>query len=177
MAVYERLYVNEVVRTDGNAPAKQSTVPVGSVAYASMGTSAVHVAGTFYISEINLVRTMLVTGIGVLNGTVVGTDSLIVMLFSPKGGMPLATSALAGVLSAGANAFQEIALITPFNPTNDGRYYVGVQCNGTTATTRRIAASTFLNLAKSYTGTFGTMAPLVVPTTFTADVGPIAYLY
>jgi hypothetical protein len=176
MALFEKLFVNELARTDGNFPFRQPNIPIGAVAYASLGTSAVHVAGTVYVSEINVPRSMLVTSIAVLNGTVVGTDSLIVMLYGPKGGMPLANSALAGVLSAGANALQEIPLTVPFNLTNDGRYYIGLQCNGATATTRRIAASTYLNLAKSFTGTFGTMAPLVLPTTTVADTGPIGYL-
>jgi hypothetical protein len=136
----------------------------------------VHVAGTVYMGEIFLPRTKLVTGIGVLNGVTVGTDNLIVALFN-RFGKPLATSALAGVVSAGANAFQEIALTRPLVLENDGVYYLGLQCNGTTATTRRIAASTYLRRSKTATGTFGTIPTIAVPTGFTADASPIGYVY
>ena len=38
--------------------------------------------------------------------------------------------------------------------------------------------NTFVDvLTKSVTGTFGTLPSLTVPTTFTADKGPIAYVY
>lgn len=176
-ADFEKLRVRELHRTDDGGPLLVGNIPIGPVAYTALGTSAVHVAGTIYIAEIQVPRSRRVTGIGVLNGAVVGTDNLIAALFGPKGGGPLMTSALAGALSAGANAFQEIPFIRPLELENDGKYWIGVQCNGVTATTRRIAASTYLNRTKSYVGAFGTIAALDVPTTFTADVGPIAYLY
>lgn len=153
------------------------TVPVGGAAYSSTGTSAVHVAGTVYVADIYVPRNFTVTGVGVLNGATVGTDNLIVSVYSSDGTL-LGNSALAGTLSAGANAFQEIALTSPVAIVGPGRYWIGVQCNGTTATTRRVAASTFIDvLTKSTAGTFGTLPALTVPTTFTADVGPIAYIY
>lgn len=158
-------------------PGRISNIPIGAVAYNALGTSAVHVAGTTYYSEIWLPAGKTITGIGVLNGATVGTNNLAVAIHGAEGGAALATSALAGVLSAGANAFQEIALTAPFTAPCAGLYWIAVQCNGTTATTRRIAASTYLNLTKSTAGTFGTFPSLTVPTTFTADVGPIAYVY
>jgi hypothetical protein len=176
-AQFERINLNELYRTDDGGPIRVGNIPIGAVAFGSLGTSAVHVAGTIYVSEIFVPRTKRVTGIGILNGATVGTDNLLVALFGPNGGMPLMTSALAGVLSAGANAMQEIPFIRPLQLVNDGKYWIGLQCNGGTATTRRIAASTYLNLAKSYTGTFGAVTALTVPTTFTADTGPIGYLY
>lgn len=156
--------------------ARLSTIPIGSVAYGSLGTSAVHVAGTLYYTEIWLPANKTITGISVLNGATVGTDNLIVALYSNAGAL-LASSALAGTLSAGANAFQDIAFTAPYAAVGPGRYWVVVQCNGTTATTRRIAASTFLNRTGSAVGVFGTLAAITPPTTFTADVGPIAAVY
>jgi len=175
-ARFEESYIRNVIRTDDGGPIRVSNIPIGPVARASIGTDAVMVAGTVYCVEINLPRTMTVTGIGVLNGTIVGTDNLIVSLYGPEGGF-LASSALAGTLSAGADAFQQIALTVPLVLKNDGRYWVGVQCNGTTAATQRIAANAYLNLAGSFAGTFGTLPDIVPPTTFTADMGPIVYLY
>lgn len=159
------------------APGKMSNIPIGPVAYNALGTSAVHVAGTIYIAEMYLTAGKAIIGVGVLNGGTVGTDNLIVGIYGPEGGAVLANSALAGTLSAGANAFQEIPLTALFTAPCEGVYWVAVQCSGTTTTTRRIAANTYLNLTKSFAGAFGTLGSLTVPTTFTADVGPIAYVY
>jgi len=85
---------------------------------------------------------------------------------------------VAGATSSGANAFQDFALLqSPI--LQPGRYFIAVQCNGTTATTRRQAAANGGNtMTQSATGTFGTVpASFTPPTTFTADVGPIARLY
>lgn len=153
-----------------------SNIPIGDVAYASLGTDLVHVAGTIYVSEFILRTPRLVTGVAILNGSTVGTDNLIVGIYRDIGGAVAANSNLAGVLSAGANVFQSIPL-TATIILQAGRYWVAVQCNGTTCKTRRIAASTYLNLTKSFTGSFGTLASLTIPTTLVADVGPIAYLY
>lgn len=150
-------------------------VPI--LAFASLGTSAVHVAGTWYRSEIYVPHVAQWTGIGVLNGATVGTDNLMVALYDTNGNL-ITNSAVAGVLSAGANAMQNIALLqSPI--LQPGRYFVAVQCNGTTATTRRQAAANGSNtMTQSATGTFGTVpASFTPPTTFTADVGPIAWLY
>lgn len=157
-------------------PTRVPNIPVGAVAYGSLGTNAVHVAGTIYVAELFIPFKKTVTGLAVLNGDVVGTDNLIVALYPGVGGAAVATSALAGTLSAGADAFQQINFITPYAAVG-GLYYAAVQCNGTTAKTRRIAASTYLNLTKGTVGAFGTISSLTVPTSTAADVGPIVYAY
>lgn len=164
-----------VAPTVPQGPRILPNVPIS--AFASMGTSAVHVAGTWYRSEIQVPHLAQWTGISVLNGATVGTDNLMVALYDSSGVL-ITNSAVAGALSAGANAFQSIAflnapLLTP------GRYFVAVQCNGTTATTRRQAAVAGGNtMTASAAGAFGTVpASFTPPTTFTADVGPIASLY
>jgi len=176
-AFYEEVRVRNLIRTDSGQPYLVTNIPIGPVAYGSLGTSAVHVAGTLYYSEIYIPRAFMVTGIGFLNGGTVGTDNLLVALYDATGKL-LANSAVAGALSAGANAFQEIAFTLPYTLQNDGRHYIAIQCNGTTATTRRIAASTYLNRAGSSTGTFGTVPKTITPpTTITATAGPIGYVY
>lgn len=154
-----------------------SNIPVGAVAYGSLGTNAVHVAGTKYYSEIWLPANKTVTGIGVLNGATVGTDKLIVALANSAGTV-VANSALAGTTTSGANGFQEIAFTGTYAAVGPARYWIIIQCNGTTDTTRRIATSTYLNWTGSAAGAFGTLgASITPPTSTTADVGPIAYLY
>lgn len=156
-------------------PSIVPTIPL--TAFASAGTSTVQVSGTLNVSEIFVPAINTFKGIAILNGATVGTDNLLVALYSTNGTL-LANSAVAGVLSAGANAFQKIDFLIPFT-TIPGRYFVAVQCSGTTATTRRLNAANSPNvLTTSVAGTFGTLpATITVPTTFTDVVGPIAQLY
>lgn len=151
-------------------------IPIGGVAYSSLGTSAVHVAGTIYVSEILLPGKKTVTGIGILNGATAATDSVIVGIYGADGGAVLANSSLSGTVATGANIFQTISLTSPIE-LQPGRYFIAFQANGTTTTTRRIAANTYLNAAKSTVGSFGTLGSLTVPTSTTADAGPIGYFY
>lgn len=152
-------------------------LPNGTIlAFASLGTNTTVVSGTLYRSEIYVPHTAQWTGIGVLNGATVGTNNGLVALFDTSGNL-ITTSALAGELSAGANAFQNRAFLAPVLLT-PGRYFLGYQQNGTTATIRTWAAANGGNqMTASSTGTFGTVPSFTAPTTFTADVGPIAWLY
>jgi hypothetical protein len=152
------------------------TIPVGSVAYGSLGTNTTPVAGTIYWAEIRIDAVKTLTGVGILNGTVVGNDKHIVAIYRSDGTL-LANSNTAGVTTSGADAFQQVAF-TGTVIVAPGRYWLALQMNGTTDRFRSIAASTFLDvLTTSATGSFGTLTALTPPTTFTADVGPIAYAY
>ncbi len=160
----------------GSVPIRVSNVPVtGAPARASMGTDAVSVAGTLYYSDLHLPGPMTSTGAAVLNGTTVGTNNVIYALWDEAGNL-LRTSALAGVLSAGADAFQEIPWTAPIS-LPPGRYFVGFQVNGTTAAHQTMAAASYLNSTGSVAGVFGTIGSITPPSTFTADVGPFSYLY
>jgi hypothetical protein len=153
-----------------------SSVPIGSVAYGSLGTNTTLVAGTAYFSEIMITRPVTLTGIAGLNGATVGTDNGLVALYDSAGQL-VANSALAGALAAGANAFQSRAFTAPVT-VEPGRYFIAYESNGTTATLRTIAVSTFIDsLTGSLAGTFGTLTAITVPTTVTADVGPIGFAY
>jgi hypothetical protein len=144
----------------------------------SLGTSTTPVAGTTYFADIYVPFPMLVTGVGILNGGTVGTNNWIVALYAAVGGSALANSALAGTLTAGANAFQQIPFAGTYQITTPGRFWIGGQLDGTTDRFRSIATGTWIDvLTKSAAGSFGTLPPLTLPTTFTADVGPIAYIY
>ena len=146
-------------------------------AFASAGTNTTMVAGTLYRSEIQVPFLATWTGIGILNGTTAGTDNGLVALYDSNGVL-ITNSAVAGALSAGANAFQNRAFLNTVTLT-PGRYFIAYQQNGTTATIRTHAAANGGNqMTASSTGTFGTIpASFTAPTTFTADVGPIGWLY
>lgn len=154
-----------------------STVPVGSVAYGSFGTNTTPVAGTVYYTELEVPANKTVTGIGVLQGTAVGTDKAIVSLYHPTTGALLRSSALAGVTMTSTDAFQEYPLTATYDIVGPTKVWVGLQINGTTARFRSIAASTFLRWTGSAAGSFGTLPTITPPTTFAADKGPIAYVY
>jgi hypothetical protein len=169
------------VSGQGNPTAPQGPriLPNGTIlAFASLGTNTTLVAGTLYRCEIFVPYWATWTGIGVLNGATVGTDNHLVALYDTNGVL-IANSAVAGAVSANANTFQQRAFVNPTPPLAPGRYFLAVQSNGTTATLRTWAAANGGNMmTASSTGTFGTVpASFTPPTTFTADVGPIAHLY
>jgi len=153
-------------------------VPIGSVAYSSFGTNKTPVAGTIYISDIYVVRNTTLTGIGLLNGsTAGGTNTVIYALYNAQGKL-IANTDLSGTSTSGANAFQQIAFTSAVN-VDAGQYFVAVQRNGTTDTLRTVAADTFVDVVStSVAGVFGTIpSSITVPTSFSADNGPIVYVY
>ena len=158
-------------------PAILPNMPLGNAALTAAGTSSVHVAGTLNISEIFIPHWNTWKGLAVLNGTIVGTDNMLVALYGSTG-LLLANSAVAGTLSAGASAFQNRDFLTPVTLA-PGRYFCGVQSNGTTATSNKFVAANGVNvLTTSSVGTFGTVpASITVPTTFTTAVGCVCQLY
>jgi hypothetical protein len=159
-------------------PQGPRTLPNTSIqAFASLGTNATMVAGTLYRAEIQVQHLATWTGIGMLNGTTAGTDNGLVALYDSSGVL-IGNSAVAGALSVGANAFQNRAFLVPVTLL-PGRYFIAYQQNGATATMRTLSAAMGGNqMTASSTGTFGTIpASFTAPTTFTADVGPIGWLY
>ena len=158
-------------------PSILPNMPLGNAALTAAGTSSVHVAGTLNISEIYVPAWNVWKGLAVLNGTIVGTDNMMVMLYNSTGQL-VANSAVAGTVSAGASVFQNRDFLTAVLLA-PGRYFCGVQSNGTTATSNKFVAANGVNvLTASSTGTFGTVpATITVPTTFTTAVGCVAQLY
>lgn len=152
-------------------------------AFASAGTNKTLVAGTIYRSEIFVPHLATWTGIGVLTGTTGGTDNGLVALYDSTGAL-VTYSALAGVVVGSGNTMQNRAFVNPAGTATPvtllpGRYFIAYQQNGTTATLRTIKAADGGNwMTDSTAGTFGTLpASITAPTTFTADVGPIGWLY
>lgn len=156
---------------------KYTTIPIGDVAYGSIGTDTTPVSGTHYVAEVYVERTKSITGVGYLTGSVGATDNVIVGLYNAKGVL-LASSTLAGTLCAGgANVFQQVAF-TAAAILPPARYWIVLQFNGTTTRFRTVALNTFLDIrTKSTAGVFGTIDALTLPTTFASNVGPVAYVY
>lgn len=143
------------------------------------GTNTTPVAGTRYTCSIFIPHQVTVTGIGYLIGTVGGTDKAIVELHDADGAL-IANSALAGTTVGTLATFQEIDFTAPVTIIGPGWYFLSVTVNGTTCRLRTIPTALGISqtaLTKSAAGTFGTLGTLTEPTSFAADVGPIAYTY
>lgn len=155
-----------------------SNIPIGTVAYASVGTNTTDIAGQLWITDIIVPSNFVVSSIGVLQGGTATTDNILVAIFDSAGNR-LGTSALAGALLSGANTFKELALLAAVQLYGPNRYFIAVQGNGTAAgAIQTIPTNTFVGvIAGVLSGAFGTV-PAVInpPTTFTAGSGPVVYL-
>jgi hypothetical protein len=161
---------------DPGGPKRWITYP--ALASLSDGTSSTPVNGTRYWCSLYIPHRVRLTGISYLIGGTGGTDKVIVELKDAYGAS-LANSALAGATVGTANTFQPVAFTAGLF-VDPGWYYVVVQMNGTTARLRTIPANLGISQVAntgSAAGTFGTVAAITPPTGFTADVGPIAYVY
>ena len=159
-------------------PLSWPCIAMGSAALTTYeGIGVVTAAGAVVLTEIYSPNWQTWTGAGVLNGTIVGTDNFIVGIVGTNGAV-LATSALAGTLSAGASVFQNIPFITAITLA-PGRYFILLQSSGVTATVRHnLAANGAFNTCSTTAGVFGTIpATVVPPATFTTAVGVISQLY
>jgi len=134
------------------------------------------VSGTRYYSSTIVGFPALLTGVQVLIGTTGGTDNWLAELHSPTGVL-LATSATAGTLVGTASTWQRFAFTATYNLTAPGTYFIAIQGNGTTAKLATLNSDVNPTLTGSATGSFGTGASITPPTTYTANLGPMALLY
>ncbi len=157
----------------------QCTVPIGSVAYGSMGTDTTTSATAELTASIFVPMTFWSTGATNLNGSAVNTGSKKVFVLRDNSGIAIANTALAGTAATGNDAFQAIAWTAPRLVVGPARYFVAIQDDtADVAGVRTIAAATFNNVVTvSNTSVFGTVPLETMPSTFTADVGPIMCLY
>lgn len=160
-------------------PVTWPCIPLGSNALTGYETNGVaQTAGTMNLCEIYVPFTQAWTGLGILNGTTVGTHNVLCALYGSNGVL-LANSAVAGAVSAGASAMQNIAFTAPI-VLPPGSYLAGFQFSGTTPTPRHLlSANGATNRTGTQAGVFGTVPATIttVPTTFTTAVGPICQLY
>jgi hypothetical protein len=142
------------------------------------GTSTTPSATVVYVSQIFLGASCTLTGVVVNNGATVGTNKYIVALFSSAGAV-LANSALAGTTTSGGDVYQTIAFTGTYAASGPAVVWIGLYVDGTTDRFRSIpAVGAYAGLAGSVAAqSFGTVAAITVPTTFTADLGPVAFVY
>jgi hypothetical protein len=130
-------------------------------------------ATEIYCTEIDLPQSMMLTGLGVLNGTTIGTDNHWMILYD-SGGKVLANSAVAGALAASASAYQKFNFRNKYFAVGPARYFGCMGSNGTTATIRHAITSTNDNILGGAVTTqvFGTAANVTLPSTFTTAKAP-----
>jgi len=155
-----------------------SNVPIGSVAYASLGTNTTDVAGQLWVTDIFIPYNRLISKIGFLSGATSTTDNFIVAVYNSLGNLR-ANSALAGQVLSGANTFQEVTLLTPLQCSGPSQLFIVIQGNGTAAgAIRTIATLTYPDvLGGVVAGTFATIPATITPlTSFTAGQAPFVYV-
>jgi hypothetical protein len=162
-------------------------IPIGSVAYASVGTNTTDISDKRMTTSFYLPRTGIFTGIQVLQGGTATTDNITTQV-ADGGGKIIATSAAAGTLLATANTFKAIAFAlngagaaqTKTILVGPSMYFLSVTGNGTAAGAyQTVPTLTFKNILSQGTTsiTFGTFPAYTPPTTFTADLAPVVCLY
>ena len=166
-------------------PAVISNIPMGAAALTGFETNGVaQTAFAINLTEIFVPYWNTWTGASLLNGTVVGTDSQVYWLFNSEGDM-LAYTAIAGTVNAGASVFQRIAFTAPIT-LSPGRYFLGAQVSGATATPRHVLAANgaeprcgIVSATASFAASLTALsaAAITVPTTFTTAQAPIMQLY
>lgn len=142
------------------------------------GTSTTPSTTVLYLSQIYIPANTTLTGIKVNNGATCGTNKWIVALFDSTGA-PVANSSTSGVTCSGTDAYQAIPFTGTYAAVGPAVYWIGLYANGTTDRFRTIpAVGEFAGLAGSVSAqTFGTVASVTLPTTFSADLGPVGFVY
>ena len=161
----------------GGAPVHQWNHSAEGVITAR-GTDGVSVAGTIYYGGWIPQYNQTVTNVNVLSGSTYATDKIIVGIYSVAGVL-LANSALAGILCAGADAYDVLALTSTYAVVADTEYLVAIQLEGTTAQVQRAATGFRVGTGRtgSQTGAFGTLAAISsVSTTFTTALAPLFFV-
>lgn len=153
------------------------------------------VAGSIYYSQINVgftytptprgsaipENTFTITGLNIPIVTG-GTDTWHVALYN-SAGVRVARSILAGVTAGTSATIQQIPFYGNDGVTlapvtiQAGTYYMALQSNGNTATFSAINSPIWPLVTGSQTGAAGTLAAITPPTTYTANLGPMASLY
>lgn len=160
---------------------RYASIPIGGVAYGSLGTNTTDIAGQVWVTSIYIPVQKTITKLGVLQGGTATTDSVVMGIYNSAGTL-IGNTALAGTLLSGASTFLEAALTNPASGSlvlTPGLYYLSVQGNGTTAgAIRTVATATYIDVVSQVNaGVFGTLPAITPPTTFTAGQAPIMTVF
>lgn len=128
-----------------------------------------------YVAEIFIPSNVTVNGISVLMGTTAGNGNLTVGLANDAGTV-VAKSATT-TTSGTSTTFTQVSFTSAYSAIGPATYYVLVQGSSTSDALGTHVAGNFGTTAVT-TQTYGTLANIATsPTTFTANVGPVADLF
>jgi hypothetical protein len=140
-------------------------VNIGTINAAGFNTPGVSTQ-TWY-GSIEIPKTLRLTGISLLNGTVGGTDKYVLGLYRSDGVL-VANTATAGTTSGTLLQFNDIAFTSTYLATGPARYWIAVQANGGTTRFSTILVPNTTSGLGNFTGvlgsylqgsTFGTLPP------------------
>jgi hypothetical protein len=146
---------------------------------ATSGTDTTPANGTQFVTSIFIPANFTATGVGYLIGSVGGTDDVYAVLYDATGAVVANTSLTDGgaLVGTAANA-QELNFTSMVSVKGPALYFVGISMNGNTARLRTVPAHTQGGLlTDAVSQTHGTVAAITPPATFTANEGPIVYVY
>ncbi len=146
---------------------------------ATSGTDTTPASGTQFVSSIFVPANFTATGVGYLIGSVGGTDRVYAVLYDAAGAVVAnSTLASAGTTVGTAANSQELAFTSTVEVKGPARYFIGISMNGNTARLRTVPAFTPGGLlTDAVSQTHATVAAITPPTTFTANEGPVVYIY
>lgn len=138
--------------------------------------------GDRHFTEINIPYRMSVTGIWYLVGSVGGTDSVDLELFTSAGvlvtgGSTAESSVKFGAIVGTAATIQSDAFTGGAITVEPGRYFISAQFSGTTAKFRSPAVTGSKFITDEDTGTQHTPASITPGTAFVKDKGIIGGIY
>jgi hypothetical protein len=135
------------------------------------GTDTTPVITETYNAEVLITDKVVVNGLSFFNGSAV-SGNIKGYLADYKGVVVASTASTA---QAGVDSYQRVPLSSTYL-AQPGIYYVCLQVDNTTA---RFNTHTFgdFGASKKTSTVYGTLASITAPTTFTANLGPIATVY
>lgn len=147
---------------------------------ATSGTDTTPAEKKLWLISVFLPVAKTITGIGYLVGSVGGTNKAIAGLFNADGTKIANSSETTEGTTVGTAAeMQELAFTAPFT-VPAGLYYIGVTMNGNTARLRTLPKNTAGSNVYAGEVTLATknvLANVTPPVTFTADKGPVSWVY
>jgi hypothetical protein len=139
---------------------------------ATMGTDTTPIVTETYIAEVFIPANCTLTGVSVLNGSAVAGDMQIALADS-SGAVVAQTASTA---AAGTAAFQKVPFTATYAAKGPAKYYILLQNDNVANRFRSHAVGNF-GASKKTGETFGTFTTVTPPTTFTANLGPVADVY
>lgn len=148
---------------------------------ATSGTDTTPAEKKLFVTSIFLPVNKKIKGIGYLVGSVGGTNKVVAGLFSAAGEILAHSSETTEGATVGTAAeIQELNLTAEYSAVGPAVYFIGVTMNGNTARLRTIPKNTAGANILSEEITIAAknvLAKITAPTAFTADKGPVAWVY